>query len=290
MKTIYNITFFLVLFTFTACDIINPAEDTPSYIYIPEFQLNTNSSQGTNAHKITDVWVTVGTEFLGVYPLPALVPILAQGDQDITLEAGIKENGIAATGVAYPFYQSFQTKRALEAGKVDTLRPAVSYQSNTKFTLLESFESNTHAFRTLRVGNDFNRIQIVSEGAFQGNSARLMVNKENPAVEIATNQIFNNPGAQGVSVFLEVNYKAEAPVLFGIVGYKNGLASAAEYRAGFAAKEDWNKIYFNLTPLLAGTTYDTYQVVFQTVLPSQNNVFTQEKATIWLDNIKLVHF
>lgn len=71
MKTIYYITFLLLLFKCTSCDVINPTEDIPAYIYIADFQLNTNPNQGTSSDKITDVWVSLNNDFLGVYPLPA---------------------------------------------------------------------------------------------------------------------------------------------------------------------------------------------------------------------------
>ncbi|MFN7119576.1 MAG: hypothetical protein ACK4TA_22460 [Saprospiraceae bacterium] len=290
MRTIYHTLSIIAILLIHSCDIINPEEAIPSYIYVPDFQLNTNSNQGTNSNKITDVWVTVGDTYLGVYPLPALIPILGQGEQNITLEAGIKQNGINSTGVAYPFYQPFQTKVTLAPNEVDTLRPVITYRNNTKFILVENFDNNDHIFRTLRRGNEVNRIQIVSQNAFQGNSAQVTVNRDNPVAEISTVTRYKNPGSQGVSVYLEVNYKSEADVIFGIVGYRNGSADQPAFQAGFSARNDWNKIYFDLSPLLAGNTYDEYQVVFQTVLPSRNNVFTKDNATIWLDNIKLVHF
>lgn len=290
MRTIYNITFLLILLKCTSCDIINPAEEIPAYIYIADFQLSTNANQGTNSNKITDVWVSVGNDFLGVYPLPALIPILAQGDQTITLEAGIKKNGISATSLAYPFYQSVQANVNLKPNEVDTIQAKIAYRAETKFPLSEDFESNNHAFRDLLQGNDFNKIQIVNTGAFQGTSAQIMVDKSNPLAEIATLNRYINPTSKGTNVYLEVNYKSEAATLFGIIGYKNGVASAPAYQAGFSAREDWNKIYFDLSELLAGTTYDEFRVVLLTVLPSENNVYTKDKAMIWLDNIKLVHF
>lgn len=290
MRTIYHITLLLILFNNTSCDVINPAEDIPSYIYVSDFQLTTNNNQGTNSNKITDIWVTVGNDFQGVYSLPALIPILAQGDQQITLEAGIKNNGINGNSAAYPFYQPMQVNVNLKPNEIDTLQARTSYRADAKFPLLENFESNNHAFRDLQAGVDFNRIQIVSAGAFQGSSAQLMVDKSNPAVILATLNRYPNPSSKSTSTYLEVNYKSEAAVLFGIIGYKNGVAAAPVYKAGFLEKAEWNKIYFDLSELLAGTTYDEFKVIFQAVLPSQNNVYTKDKATIWLDNIKLVHF
>lgn len=290
MKTRYYYISFLFLFLINGCDFINPSESIPSYIYVPDFKVVTSLSQGTNSNKITDVWVTVGNEFQGVYSLPALISVLAVGEQTVVLEAGIKDNGISAKGRVYNFYQNFQSKINLASNEVDTLLPTISYRAETRFAFIENFEQSTHLFRDLRIGDDFNKIQITREGAFEGNAGVFMLDKNNPTVAIATLNTYNNLTTKSAAVYLEVNYKSEVDVIFGVVGYKNGMALNTLYDPGFVARADWNKIYFNISSLVAGSSYDAYKIILQSALPSQNNIFTKDKASVWLDNIKLVHF
>lgn len=290
MKTIYYYILILSLLLNTACDLVNPDEAIPAYIYVTNFQLNTTSGQGTNSNKITDVWVTVGDENLGVYTLPALIPVFVTGTQSITLEAGIKENGVSAKGRVYPFYQAFQAKIDLQPNEVDTLRPATAYRGETRFAFIENFEQHPSIFRELISGNDFNKIQIIKEGAFEGNSGLFMLDKNNPAVTIATVNRYGNLTTKSANVYLELNYKSEADVIFGVIAYKNGAATNTIYDPGFRARADWNKIYFNISALVVSSNYDEYKIVLQSALPSLNNVFTKDKASVWLDNIKLVHF
>ncbi len=290
MSNIYKIFFITFLTALTACDLINPAEAIPSYIYVTDFQLNTTATQGTNSNKITDVWVTIGDEFIGVFPIPALIPMLTNGEQTITLEAGIKDNGISSTGKIYPFYTSFQTKVALNPSEVDTLRPVIGYRGETRFAFIEDLERGTPIFGDLIAGNDANRIQITKENAFEGNSALITLDKNNPTVVLGTVNKYGNLTTKNVNVYLELNYKSDADVIFGVIGYKSGVKGETLYEPGFVARADWNKIYFNMSPLVVGTRYDEFQIVLQSILPLQNNVFTKDKASIWLDNIKLVHF
>lgn len=290
MKTIYNILLFALILFPVSCDLVNPDEAIPSYIYVTPFQLNTNSNQGTNSSKITEAWLMVNGDFLGAYALPALIPILYTGEQTITLEAGIKDNGIAATPEIYPFYQPFTTKVDLRVDEVDTLRPVIGYRSEARFAFIENFEDNGHVFRDLRAGTDFNRIQIVSEGAFEGKSAFIQLDRDNPAVELATVGTYQDLTSKGIRVYLEVNYKSEAPVIFGVQGFKNGLPGTAIFDPGFLPSDNWNKIYFNISPLVAGGDFDEYKILFQSILPNNNGNFTQNNANVWLDNIKLVHF
>ncbi|MDX1939347.1 MAG: hypothetical protein SFU99_02280 [Saprospiraceae bacterium] len=289
MKTIYKI-YLLPLLFLGACDLINPSEEIPAYIYVTTFQLNTSPNQGSNSNKITEAWLTVNGNFLGAYTLPTLIPILENGEQDITLEAGIKDNGIGATPEIYPFYQPYKIKVDLQPNEVDTIRPITSYRSETKFAFIERFEDNGHIFRDLRSGTDFNRIQITSEGAFEGKSGLIQLDKDNPVAELATVSDYSNLKEKGILVYLEVNYRSEATVIFGVQGYKNGVAGDPVFDPGFLPSANWNKIYFNLSGLVANSNYDQYKILLQTILPNKNGVFTQNNANVWLDNVKLVHF
>src|SRR5687767_2026929 len=86
---------FLVSIPFTGCD---KEEPVPSYIHIDSISLNSiYSTQGTSDHKITDAWVFVNEQYVGVYELPATFPVLYEGTQNIRIKAGIKKNGISAT-------------------------------------------------------------------------------------------------------------------------------------------------------------------------------------------------
>ncbi|MCB0638866.1 MAG: hypothetical protein KDC54_19695, partial [Lewinella sp.] len=49
-----------------ACDLINPEEPIPAYLYVAPFALNTAPNiEGSNSAKITEGWVFVNGEFLG---------------------------------------------------------------------------------------------------------------------------------------------------------------------------------------------------------------------------------
>ena len=96
--------FLLCLIYYSSCSVLNQEEPVPSYVNIESIKLKTTPNQGSASHKITDVWVFNDTEFLGMFPLPAKIPLLLYGEQNLTLQAGIKENGIGSTQKNYPFY------------------------------------------------------------------------------------------------------------------------------------------------------------------------------------------
>lgn len=290
-KTLFYTLFgALFLGSFGSCDIVNPAEDIPAYVYIDTFRLETTVIQGSDSELITDGWFSAGQDFLGAYDLPALVPVLAQGETTITIEPGIKDNGISLTRDLYPFYRSFQTSIDLQPNEVDTLRPVTRYRDDAKFAFVEDFETESHQFREIRIGDVDHRIRLESEGAFEGNtSGRITLDRDQAVVEIATVERFSDLTATGVFVYLEVNYKSDVPVLFGLVGHTGG-SSETIFDPGFLPRDTWNKIYFNLSPLFFQGIFDDYQIVLQAAIPIVDGDLSRETANIWLDNIKLIHF
>src|SRR6185369_5304430 len=110
--TIYSLKKFLLLLIevviFASCNIINPASPVPSYIRIESIKLTTdNATQGSNRNAITDVWVYVDQQMVGVFEMPVTVPVLYSGVHTVMLKAGIIVDGIASTRIDYPFYNSF---------------------------------------------------------------------------------------------------------------------------------------------------------------------------------------
>lgn len=295
MKYIFLIL--IPVLCWSGCDIINPAEEIPAYIYVEDFQLLTDpANEGSASSKITDVWVSVGdqNDFLGAYNLPALVPILASGEQEIILSAGIKDNGIISTPEIYVFYKDYREVIDLKPGEIDTIRATTRYIDEAKFGFIEDFEDEGFIFQDDLDGDENSTIIRTTSEVFEGDySALITLDTSATAIAVATTQRFRDLMENGVYVYLEVNYKSEVPVIFGIVGHREGIFNEGVpvYDPGFAAKDEWNKIYFNFTELLfQENTFEEFQITFQSVLPFDGGSFTTDRARIWLDNIKLVHF
>lgn len=283
-----------ILLGLPACNVINPEEDIPAYIYVPDIELQTNStSEGTNSERITDVWLSVDGGFLGAYTLPALIPVLETGAREITLQAGIKDNGINSSPDIYPFYEPFIYERTLTPTEVDTVRPLIGYQDGVQFSFIENFERSAHIFQDVRRGAA-SQMSLATEGAFEGSqSLRIRLDTSNAILEVATNGRFGELTKQSPFVYLEVNYRSDVPVVFGVIGHEvNGLPSQgiAAFDPGFSPRQDWNKIYFNLSRLINQVNREQYQVVLQAYIPIEGGQLSRQSAEIWLDNIKLVHF
>lgn len=283
--------------SFTSCDIINPDEPQPAYLYIAPFEVEVNeSTQGVAADNITEVWVSINGDFAGAFPVPSTIPVLQRGSTAIRLEAGIRDNGISNTPEIYPFYTPFTATLNLVAGQTDTLRPVIQYREAADFIFVERFENSGHLFREVLVGDPVsNRVSRDNIDPFEGDfSGFLALDQSQAEVIIGSTRRFPFPdfGSAFPTVYLEVNYKSEGLVGFGLLGYgaDTGPQGTFVFSAGFRPREEWNKIYFNLSQIFADQDFFEYQLIFQAAIPQEDGTYIKENARIWLDNMKLIRF
>jgi hypothetical protein len=265
----------------------NRDEPIPAYIYIPAVTLTTDSSgvQGTASQKIVDVWVTVGNSYLGAYELPAIIPVLETGSKHVLIRAGVKENGISATRTPYPFYTTFEKDVTLTAKKIDTIKPTFKYDDNkTHFDWIENFESGFMSVEPTSRNTADVGITTKPDSVFEGHgSLHVYMDSTNNFLELNSKTTYVLP--RGKAVWLEMNYKTDAPIE---IGYLSIDATGAKqvFAAGVNPNKEWNKIYFNLTNRISiEPSANTFRIYILSPKPNDKT-----SAHILLDNIKLLHF
>ncbi len=277
----------------SSCDIINPEEEIPGYLVIEDYEFTAGTANGSAHENITELWVFINEEYLGVFPIPAKIPVLTLGDINVRIEPGIKENGISSTPDINPFYTTFERNVNLDANQEVSLQPKFTYKSATRFAFIDEFEFNTF-FSNVVTGTDISRLRIDRDSPFEGGgSGQIDLSVDDPFVEIATAERFSGLVDNEFTVYLEVSFRSEVPVSFGVIGYERGQVDpiSINYQAGFNASEEWKKIYFNLAPVIFGSDADEFQIILRTSLPlAEDGTFERTEATVELDNIKLVHF
>ena len=70
----------------------------------------------------------------------------------------------------------------------------------------------------------------------------------------------------------------------GIAGIINGQRENTIYVVGVNPREEWNKIYIDLTDSAIQLDADFYQITLRALLPSGESA-----ADIFIDNVKLLH-
>lgn len=277
------------LFTATSCNKFDGEQTVPSYLRVDSVSFSSNQhTQGTNSHKITDIWVYVNSQLIGAYELPVTFPVLARGKQKLEIRPGIKMNGIAATRVPYPFYKPYIINgfNFIE-DSVQLVQPVSSYYDNLTFAWMEDFENTSLSIeKTSRSDTGiFRTSPAYSPQAFTfGQSAYsgvIHLEGLKQKFQVASFSGYSLPG-KGSPVFVELNYKCDRPFGIGMFATLNG--SIINMPLLVANKsEQWNKLYINLSPNV--TEYST-ATNFKIYFESDKGVDNQ--AQFFFDNIKLI--
>jgi len=275
-----------------SCNKFSGTQTIPAYIKIDSVFLETNySSQGSNSQKITDVWIYLNKDLLGVFELPALFPVLAEGANDLEIRPGIWLNGIQSTRVPYPFYKPivYEDFKFYPDSVQDLGDLKVKYYDNLDFAWKEDFESSgltlaetsisdTAIIRTLPAGNPEAFITPTSK-----HSGLVALSDERPIWSANSSNSFLLPELQNDPVLLELNFKTNNVFYVGLLlNLPGGLKKIPLLIMNHS--EEWKKIYINLGPNIA-LNWDAanYKVYFEAGLELENDL-----AEIYLDNIKLI--
>lgn len=275
----------------SGCEIINPTESLPAYIYIDELSLNTNFfNQGTNSHKITEVWVYVNGQSIGIFDLPANIPVLAEGDASVLIAAGIKNNGIASDRIRYPFYKNYETSVNLRPLETDTIRPVFSYIDNAQFIFREDFEDPGIGLEQLTGSQvDMSLVQQANQ-VFEGTGSGFVSTNETFKIYRGgtNNQLALNAGNR---IFMELNYKTNNSFAVGIQAnpssaFNKELALIINPTQQIDGVHQWNKIYVDLSWAAgANLAANSYEIYIENVLDPGLTV-----SELFLDNIKVIQY
>lgn len=285
-----NSQLILLLFSFLffcfGCEVFDKPEQIPAYIKIDavELQDNVNINEGSLSNRIVDVWIYIDDQLIGAYELPCLFPVLLEGEHEIAVYAGIYMNGVRTTRVYYPFYSSWKSTVNLLPDSILSLSPFVKYHDEVKLPLHENFELGG-----VNLEEDLKSVAVLTKTSdksevFEGNYSGKIVLNETDSIYIgASIQAYQLPTAGG-HVFLEMDYKTEADIIVGLYAIKPSQILQLEV-AGIKAKDDWSKIYINLSPtVFRENDALNFKIFLGSLLPAGKT-----EATILIDNIKLIH-
>ncbi len=281
----------LVLLGLWGCSMMDPQQDIPSYLIVPELSFVPDENQGTASTNITDLWVYSATDVVGVFPLPAIVPILPS-DADgspVTLLAGIRENGISNSRAPYPFYTTVEQVVSGDAGSRDTLSPTIALVDNVRLMPVEDFE-NSNVFGSLVAGSDMDRTGAPGE-VFEGDkSGRIEVGPDAPLVRVRTvEQEYDLQG--GLPAFLEFDYRCDQSFAVGLYGFRDGqetkhLTLVVNPTEEIGGAVVWNKLYVDLAPnVTAQGPADHFEVYFECILEAG-----RDAGSVGVDNLRILTY
>ncbi|MCD4790740.1 MAG: hypothetical protein K8R37_12135 [Bacteroidales bacterium] len=293
---IFILVFLVLLFLIsgTSCDKFEGSQTIPAYIQVDTFCLKPNPSidEGALTQNITDVWVYVDDQIIGVFELPAIVPVLAEGNHKLTLYAGVKYNGMSGTRGPYPFYEPYITDCDFIVDSIKIIIPSISYYSNTFFAWIEDFEGGSISLQS--TNNSDTSLQFIYHDPvspdFGHASGAGYLDGQHTILECATHsdepgEGYILPGATA-PVFLEMDYNINNYLIVGLFIYDIGV-QITQHPVVVLNPTDgiWKKIYINFTPSVTGYPQADY---FNVYIRADKDS-SVELPALKLDNIKLIH-
>ena len=289
---IFNLLFILsFFFLFNSCIKNNP---DPSWIEVDSWIINSNPNLGGDEgelnHNVTEAWVYINDEIIGVFEVPFKIPVLHSGTSNIKIFPAIKNNGISATKKIYPFLKPYEINAELVQNQTLNITPLTMYKDNLNFWI-EDFEDisislqndpNTSA-ANYEVSND----QLES---FNGNYYGKINLSEIDSTWVAyTTEQMNIP--KGQNVYLEIDYKNDINLITGLLSISdNGIVNNPNIQLNAQQSNPpiWKKIYIDLRELVSNQPNGAY---FEQSFEAKLNLADgQNSGEICLDNIKLIHF
>jgi hypothetical protein len=273
-----------VILSSVAC---TKGDKVPSYLEIPAVGVTTTTDQGAATSKITDVWVSVNDELLGVWELPARIPALYEGDVRLRIEPAIKRNGMFDDRLRYPFYTPYTGTADLTKNGTTVVQPQVSYSAQSVFWIEDLDDAGT--LLNVTPASDTTLIRYTpaeDPDLVLGNSAcgGFVLDQQHDYIRLFTDEDFE---IYGGPVFLELDYRAEIQFTVGVLYVSNGVARNDPYvyvapTVASSGQAIWKKIYIDLSPVF-NTTISQRDIYFEATLPGG-----LQSAQVLFDNIKLV--
>ena len=246
-----------------------PLNEIPGFIKIDDIILNENTTDN-----ITDAWVYINDQLQGIYELPAHFPVLEIGKNKLRIRGGIKNNGISSSRAAYSFYTSYiEEELDIIEAQETTIYPTISYLDNT-----EILDENSDI---ILEKTNFSDTSIVFSNEENCNAGFLTDSLL--TFEISTQELENIP-QDGSPVYLELDYKCNSQFLVGT--YINYIPTVIKKDLLWInPKENWNKIYINLTPVInEGVDAPSFSIF----LGMQRN-FNLTKNELYFKNFRVIY-
>lgn len=277
--------YLLLIGSISSCSLLPPEEASFGYLEIPAVTLQTTPSAGHPSHAIKDIWVYADGEDLGVYAVPATVPVLSGGEaKRFQVRGGVKVNGNNATSREYPFYNEVILNEVVGEDQNISRNINFTYKQEAVFDLVEDFESGNQ-FDSEIDGDAQTFVQrVTGESPYGNHCGYIHLSGNNDAIEVSHSASFPNSNNKQGAVFLEFDYKCDEKIFVGTILEEGGLL-VKDYKILVTETDTWKKFYLDLTEEISNSSVVRYKVVFSSTLISGGT-----EANIYLDNIKLIHF
>ncbi|MBC7446569.1 MAG: hypothetical protein H7330_00745 [Hymenobacteraceae bacterium] len=236
----------LGLLTIGGCDIINPDESAPTYLRVAPFAYSAGVPGSPTTANATAAFVYANNLLVGVFDLPAKIPVLQQGQVRLRFVPAIYPDGQRGTRVTYPFYTAYSQSALLQPEATVRVNPTTGFDAPAVELPSQvqddfSFDDGVSRAFTLASAAAYRQEAAVSDtfrtdvGRVQGIAGKTDVF----LLQSVWRGVLPNRGA---AVYLELDYRSTMPFQ---VGVQHGINYATDLTV--YPSRTWTKLYVNLT-------------------------------------------
>lgn len=267
------------------CYVFDEPEQLPTYIQVDQLILSTEyEKEGANTQGFKDVWVFVDGKSIGVYELPAVVPVLSENQTaELSFQAGIRVNGTLISPSYYPFTTTY--KYMLNQKALDTviIVPEFEYVSSVEVAFKEDFETG-HNFTVDVDGDPDSALKLYPDDPGSGLSCAFLELATDTLMEVGSTFLLEDFPRNGSPVYLELDYKNNVIFDIELIGYDFNSEDKYPFLA-INPRENWNRIYIDLTSILIQSQFSAYRIVL-----GVSNIGNEGTAEVFVDNLKVLYF
>lgn len=283
---------FIAIILLQSCKGID--EPIPAYLHIDSLDIAVKAGQGNNIHQIKAIEAYSDGELLGIFELPATIPLHRVGKSKISIVAAVNLNASKNKIAVHSSFIPTDTVLNFEAGKITKIASVpLNYRNNTNFKWLEDFEDNSSTVINISIPPDdtafIETVPFDLNGKFKGNtkvySAIIHKSDTTKYIDLGSFNQFENIPSDGRDIFLEFDVKCDADVQLALKRTNGSGAEYVPYLAVYATGENWKRIYVNLVYEIGGQAADTkYQILFSSSFGAAS-----VDRKIQIDNIRLTY-
>ena len=282
----------IVFTAITGCD--KKSSQTPSFLVIDSCTVTVQTTQGNNIHEISALQVYANQEFLGLFELPAKIPVLKTGAVKFQFLPYVRLNGSKNQWAPHRCFVSNDTLLTLETLKETKHIPNFKFKESVVVRFEEDFNDGNSKMRAIPNLNKGDTL-FVAERPFDLNGrfastnnafvARFEDSDTSKFMDFGTFESFVNMPSDGRSVQFDFDINTLLPVQLSLIRtVSGGIPEVVPYLYINSTEGKWKRFYVDLVHELSGQSGSvSIQILFSANKP-QGNISNRE---IWMDNLRL---
>lgn len=283
----------ILVFSGTGCD---KNEPVPAYLSIDSASFNPGPAEGNKIQQIVAVRCAVNGKTLGVFELPAKIPVLSTGKFKVQLLPYVRINGSRQKHEWFSVCKSIDTVLTFSASKVVKLSNVVfSYRSSIQLKWLEDFEDNNSTLIKVNIPQGdtagITTVPFDLEGRYKSNTHAYTVTMKASdtlkVFDLRSFDQFTNFPSEVADIYLEIDVNTPVELQLALNRRKPGQSNEyVPYLQINPTDGIWKRFYVNLKYEIASNDPATeYIIILSGTKPEE----LKSEARVHIDNIRLVY-